>query len=65
MAEFCRDCFIETFRPPADEVSRIVMTKESDLCEGCGAWKPVVSYIRPKTVVDRMIESWKKERKKK
>lgn len=63
MAEFCRECFIETFRPSASEISRIVMTKEYDLCEGCGAWKPVVSHIRRKTIVDTMIESWKEKKK--
>lgn len=63
MAEFCRDCFIETFRPSADEIRRIVMTKEYDLCEGCGEWKPVVSHIRRKSLLTTFIHA--KERKKK
>ena len=63
MAEFCRECFIETFRPSQEEINRIVMTKECDLCEGCGRWKPVVSYIRKETVLDRMMNSWKEKKK--
>ena len=63
MAEFCKDCFIETFRPSPDVISRIVMSKECDLCEGCGQWKPVVSYIRKKTIFDEMINAWKEKKK--
>ena len=36
MAELCRKCFIEQFKPSQEEINRIVMSKEKDVCEGCG-----------------------------
>lgn len=45
MAEFCRKCFIETFRPTREEEQNIIMSAESDLCEGCGEVKPFVLYV--------------------
>lgn len=64
MAEFCRECFIKTFRPTQDEINRIVMTKEIDLCEGCGEWKPVVSYLRRRTKLDDWKDAWRERKKK-
>ena len=45
MAEFCKDCF-KKMCPDwiITEVSR-----ENDLCEGCGEWKPVVISAEPST----------------
>ena len=48
MAEFCRKCFIETFRPSKEEEQKIIMSEESDLCEGCGEVKPFVLYVAEK-----------------
>lgn len=45
MAEFCRECFINHLGPSQDEIDRIVMSEEYDLCEGCGNWGPYVDYI--------------------
>ena len=44
MAEFCKDCF-KKMCPDwiITEVSR-----EKDICEGCGEWKPVVISAEPK-----------------
>ena len=42
MAEFCRECF---YRMIGNRDDRLVMSEESDLCEGCGEIKPVVLYV--------------------
>ena len=45
MAEFCRDCFIRTWRPTQDEIDHIVMSDDNDFCEGCMDCGPYVLYI--------------------
>ena len=47
MAEFCRKCFIRVFRPSASELSRVVMSEDETLCEGCMVVGPYVDYIAP------------------
>lgn len=45
MAEFCLDCWNrmnETNDPP----KKYVISKELELCEGCGEWKPVIVKMR-------------------
>lgn len=44
MAEFCEECFKRLI--PDWDITQI--SKERDLCEGCGEWKPVVVYAEPK-----------------
>lgn len=48
MAEFCKECFIDLLCPSEDEINRIILSDDEDLCEGCGQYKKVVSYIRAK-----------------
>lgn len=45
MAEFCRKCFIDTFLPSYDEIERIVMSEDNDMCEGCMEWGQYVEYL--------------------
>ena len=45
MAELCRKCFIETWRPNAYDIEHIVMSEENDLCEGCVDCVPYVDHI--------------------
>ena len=45
MAELCRKCFIETWRPNAYDIEHIVMSKDNKFCEGCMDCVPYVDYI--------------------
>lgn len=45
MAELCRKCFIETWRPNAYDLEHIVMSEENDFCEGCVDCVPYVDHI--------------------
>ena len=47
MAEFCRKCFINTFRPSREEIERIVMSDDEFMCEGCTEWGQYVDYLAP------------------
>ena len=38
MAELCRKCFIEIWRPSQYDIDHIVMSKDNDMCEGCMDW---------------------------
>ncbi len=44
MAEFCLDCW-NKIHGRHDTERELVLTRELDLCEGCGQWKrTVVTY---------------------
>lgn len=52
MAEFCEKCFVDKLLPTKEQQRykngrlKITLSKELDLCEGCGEVKcVVVSYI--------------------
>lgn len=45
MAEFCKRCFIDTWRPNKYDSKHIVLTADNDFCESCGKIGPVVEYI--------------------
>lgn len=49
MSEYCKDCFIKTFRPTKGEIRRLVLSAPEDLelCEGCGQTKRIVVRIKP------------------
>ena len=47
MAEYCKDCF-KKWNPNVDE-RRLRMSREAELCEGCGQLKPCVERIVPET----------------
>lgn len=41
MAEFCLECY-KKINGKAVEGKEYIISKDLDLCEGCGQWKPVV-----------------------
>lgn len=41
MAEFCLECWAKKNREKPDK-KKYIISKETDLCEGCGEIKPVV-----------------------
>ncbi len=45
MAEFCLDCWNEMNKTNTDEKYYII-SKDLDLCEGCGQWKHVIIMER-------------------
>ncbi len=45
MAEFCLDCW-NRINGTKDTREEWVLSKELDLCEGCGEWKQIV--LRPR-----------------
>lgn len=45
MAEFCLECY-KRINGMADGERRYILSKDLDLCEGCGKWKPVVVQER-------------------
>ena len=46
MAEFCTDC-IEKMDKDPDAKYRYSLSRDFDLCEGCGEWKRVVVGYNP------------------
>ena len=57
MAEFCLDCWnkiMETDDPP----KKFVLSRELELCEACGAWKPVIAAVRKRYI----LKEWLRER---
>ena len=49
MAELCKKCFLEFWRPYMEEFGdledEIVMSDNYDICEGCGDFGPYVHHI--------------------
>lgn len=45
MAEFCLDCWNKLNKTNFTE-REYVLSRELDLCEGCGQWKPVIINVR-------------------
>ena len=45
MAEFCLDCWNKRNKTQFTE-KEYVLSKEPDLCEECGQWKPVILRVR-------------------
>lgn len=60
MAEFCVDCWKRMNRE-TDQEDKYVLSDEPDLCEGCGAWKPVVVRLR----IGYRLRQWLKAIKEK
>ena len=55
MSEFCKDCYISICG--GSENDKIKLSKELDLCEGCGDYKRVVVSVRP--TLKSFILNWK------
>ena len=45
MAEFCLECW-NRINETNDDESKFFISKDLDLCEGCGEWKHVVEIDR-------------------
>ena len=45
MAEFCLDCWNKLNKTQFTEKA-YVLSRELDLCEECGEWKPVIVRVR-------------------
>jgi hypothetical protein len=43
MAEFCKECFLKY--NPKYAGYHLRLSRDKDLCEGCGKWKKVVETI--------------------
>lgn len=52
MAEYCKDCF-KKWNPDVDE-HRLVMSREVELCEGCGQLKPCVERVKRPSIFERL-----------
>lgn len=46
MAELCRNCFIEIWKPSDNDIDNIVMSEDNDMCEGCMIWDKYVEHIK-------------------
>lgn len=46
MSEYCLDCWNE-INETNDPKEKYILSKELDLCEGCGEWKPVIIRANP------------------
>lgn len=55
MAEFCKDCYISICG--GSESDNYRLSKELDLCEGCGQYKRVVVSVRP--TLKSFIGEWR------
>ncbi|MBR5155412.1 MAG: hypothetical protein IKW62_02880 [Clostridia bacterium] len=45
MAEFCLNCW-NKINKTNDNERKYIISKDLDLCEGCGEWKPVIIMER-------------------
>lgn len=62
MAEFCKDCFMEIYEIDLKK-EKIIVSKEPELCENCGEWKPTVIKIRDRSPVKRCLTAIKQQLK--
>lgn len=56
MAELCRKCFIEIWRPPQYDIDHIVMSEDEDWCEGCDKYGKYVDHIYHEESADHEFE---------
>lgn len=54
MAEFCKECYVKICG--GNENDKFVLSRELDLCEGCGEYKQVVVRIKPKNILKRLFK---------
>ena len=64
MAEFCLKCFNELEGTNYTEAEVWVDYSELDICEGCGELRPCVVDLRPKPVIEGLLD-WLLTRKSK
>ena len=54
MAEFCLECWNE-INESNDTENMYFLSKELDLCEECGQWKPVIIAAKPAYTLRRFL----------
>ena len=54
MAEFCKTCFLKQNHMQAEAV-KVRLSKEPELCEGCGQFTRVVVSYRPRSRLFRFF----------
>jgi len=62
MAEFCLDCWnklMETNDPP----EKYIISRDLDLCEGCGEMKPVIIAIRKRYIIKEWLADMRSRKK--
>lgn len=57
MAEFCLNCW-NKIMGTKDPPGKYIISRELDLCEGCGEWKPVVIRVKRRYIA----AEWFRER---
>lgn len=45
MAEFCKSCFAKMIARNARDVTRAVVGRELELCEGCATYQHCVTHV--------------------
>lgn len=62
MAEFCLDCW-NKLNDTNDSKRRYILSREEDLCEECGQYKPVIvaerSWSRTQKIISDVINNLK------
>lgn len=56
MAEFCKECFMEICDVDLKK-EKIITSKDFNLCETCGMWKPVVVKVVYRNPIKRLKHS--------
>ncbi len=54
MAEFCWECH-KKLTDGSDLIGKYVISKELDLCEGCGEWKQVIVKTKRSYIIAEWI----------
>lgn len=57
MAEFCPECYKRMYGEMPKGM-QMVVSKELDLCEACGEWKPVIVRFRREWNLWRVLDWW-------
>ena len=57
VAEFCLDCW-NKINGTDDPPGKYVISRELDVCEECGEWKPIIIRVKRRA----MIAEWFRER---
>lgn len=55
MAEYCKACFEKDFNE-IEKGKKIVMSREMDICEGCGKYDYTVDRVANKGLLDGVVE---------
>ena len=54
MSELCLDC-LNKLMETNDTEKKYIISKEFDLCEECGEWKPVIIRMKLRYMIQDMI----------